>query len=144
MLKENKLTAKRQRCEQVNQAIQIIASHGRRFFFSSSSQSYASMQVDDRGKVWFIDSYSRKRIYTHPTTWGGRWKGFTNGGTLKDLVEKFRDYICTGTQLSAYYLGPERSFDESNVWGYDAESMRAVRDQAGLLPVFRQPIQEAA
>jgi hypothetical protein len=48
---ENKLAAKRKRCEQVNQAIQIIASHGRRFFFSESKQTYASMQVDDRGKV---------------------------------------------------------------------------------------------
>jgi hypothetical protein len=141
---ENKLAAKRQRCEQVNQAIQIIASHGRRFFFSESKQTYASMQVDYRGKVWLIDDYSQKRIYTHPTPWGGRWKGFSHGGTLKDLVEQFRDYICTGKQINSAYLGLQRSWDESNTWGYHADSMREVREQAGLLPVFRPTVQEAA
>lgn len=141
---ENKLAAKRQRCEQVNQAIQIIASHGRRFFFCQQKQTYASIQVDDRGKVWFIDDYSQKRIYTHPTPWGGRWKGFSRGGTLKGLVEQFRDYICTGKQINSVYLGLQRSWDESNIWGYDEEGMRSVRDHAGLLPIFLQPIQDAA
>jgi hypothetical protein len=141
---ENKLAAKRQRCEQVNQAIQIIASHGRQFFLCQSKQAYASMQVDDRGRVWFIDDYSQKRIYTHPTPWGGRWKGFSHGGTLKGLVERFRDYICTGKQINSAYLGLQRSLDESNIWGYDADSMQAVREQAGLLPVFRPTTQEAA
>jgi hypothetical protein len=141
---ENKLAAKRQRCEQVNLVIQIIANHGHRFFFSQSNQAFACMQVDDRGKVWFIDDYSQKRIYTHPTTWGGRWKGFSHGGTLKSLVEQFRDYICTGEQISSAYLGLQRSWDESNIWGYEEESMKAVREQAGLLPVFRPTVQEAA
>ncbi|UVM48597.1 hypothetical protein LOY38_19710 [Pseudomonas sp. B21-015] len=141
---ENKLTLKMRRAEHVNQAIRIIGDHGRRFFFSQASGRYASMVVDQRGKIWFVDDYSGKRIFTHETAWGGRWRGFSHGGTLRRMVEEFRDYIRTGDPLSPFYLGPERSFDESNIWGYDAEGMRAVREQAGALPVFRQPEQVAA
>ena len=140
---ENKLALKRQRVEHVNQAIRIIADHGRRFFYSQAVNRYASMEVDQRGKVWFIDDYSGKRIFTHETVWGGRWRGFNHGGTLKDLVKELRDYICTGKPLHAGYLGPER-FDDSNIWGYDEAGMKAVREQAGALPVFRQPVAEAA
>ncbi|SED28282.1 hypothetical protein SAMN04490185_3173 [Pseudomonas frederiksbergensis] len=140
MRKENKLALKRQRAEQVNQAIQIIADHGRRFFYSQTVNRYASMEVDHRGKVWFIDYYSGKRVFTHETVWGGRWRGFTHGGMLKDVVKAFRDYICTGEPMHPGYLGPERSFDESNIWGYDDEGMKVVREQAGALPVFRQPV----
>lgn len=142
MPKENKLTLKRQRAEQVNQVIRIIGAHGRRFFFNQVSDRYASMEVDQRGKVWFIDDYSARRIFTQKTTWGGRWRGFSHGGTLRSLVEGFRDYIRTGEPLHPGYLRPER-FDDSNIWGYDEEGMRAVREQAGVLPVFSLPDQIA-
>ena len=101
------------------------------------------MEVDRRGKVWFIDDYSGNRIFTHETVWGGRWRGFSHGGTLRDLVKEFRGYICTGEPLHPGYLGPER-FNDSNIWGYDAEGMQAVREQAGALPVFRQPVSQSA
>ena len=140
---ENKLSLKQQRVEQVNQVIRIIADHGHRFFFNERQQAYASMEVDQFGKVWFIDDYIRKRVYTHKTPWGGRWNGFSHGGTLKGIVERFRDYIRTGAPVSPFYLGPER-FDDSNIWGYDEASMKAVREQAGALPVFRQLVAEAA
>ena len=140
---ENKLALKRQRAEQVNQVIQIIADHGRRFFYSQAGDRYASMEVDARGKVWFIDDYTGKRIFTHKTVWGGRWRGLSHGGTLRAVVEAFRDYIRTGEPIHPGYLGPER-FNDSNIWGYDEEGMRAVREQAGALPVFRQPAAETA
>ncbi|WP_397448193.1 hypothetical protein [Pseudomonas sp. NA-150] len=140
---ENKLVLKQQRTEHVNQVIRIIADHGRRFFYSQASNRYASMEVDLRGKVWFIDDYSGKRIFTHETVWGGRWKGFTHGGTLRDLIKAFRDYIRTGEPLHPGYLGPER-FDDSNIWGYDEAGMKDVREQAGVIPVFRQQVSEAA
>ncbi|WP_223511127.1 hypothetical protein [Pseudomonas sp. GL-B-19] len=140
---ENKLTLKRQRAEQVNQVIRIIADHGRRFFYSQAVNHYASMEVDQRGKVWFIDDYTGKRIFTHKTVWGGRWRGFSHGGTLRAVVEAFRDYIRTGEPIHPGYLGPER-FNDSNIWGYDEEGMRSVREQAGALPVFRQPAAETA
>ncbi len=131
------LAAKQLRVAEVNQVICIIANHGRRFFFSQSSQCYASMEVDARGRVWFIDDYSGKRIYTHPTTWGSKWRGFTHGGTLRALVEAFRDYIITGKSLNPFYLGPERNnLSHGNIWGYEPEAMHAVREQACALTVF--------
>ncbi len=140
---ESKLMLKQQRTEQVNQVIRIIGAHGRRFFFNQVADRYASMEVDHRGKVWFVDDYSARRIFTHETNWGGRWRGFSHGGTLRSLVEGFRDYIRTGEPLSPFYLGPER-FDDSNIWGYDEDGIKAVREQAGILSVFRQPVSEAA
>lgn len=134
----SKTAQKHQRAEHVNQVIKIIADHGRRFFYSQSVDRYASMEVDQRGMVWYIDNYTGKRIFTHETVWGGKWRGFSHGGTLKDLIKKFRDYIRTGEPLHPGYLGPER-FNDTNVWGYDEEGMRAVREHAGGLPVFRQP-----
>jgi hypothetical protein len=109
---KNKLTLKQQRAEQVNQAIRIIADHGRRFFYSHAVNRYANMEVDQRGKVWFIDSYSGKRIFTHETVWGGKWRGFSNGGTLRQLVENFRDYIRTGEPMNPFYLGLRRGGHE--------------------------------
>ena len=140
---ENKLALKRKRAEHVNQAIRIIADHGRRFFYCQVVNRYASMEVDARGKVWFIDDYSGKRIFTHETVRGGRWRGFSHGGTLRAVVEAFRDYIRTGEPMHPGYLGPER-FNDSNIWGYDKAGMKAVREQAGALPVFRQPVAEDA
>jgi hypothetical protein len=134
---ESKLMLKQQRTEHVNHVIRIIGAHGRRFFFNQVDDRYASMEVDQRGKVWFIDDYSARRIFTHKTNWRGQWPGFSHGGTLRSLVEGFRDYIRTGEPMHPGCLGPER-FDDSNIWGYDAEGMRAVREQAGTLPVFRQ------
>lgn len=66
----------------------------------------------------------------------------SHGGTLKELIRVFRDYICTGEQVRLGYLGPAQ-FNDSNIWGYDEEGMRAVREQAGVLPVFSPPDQIA-
>jgi hypothetical protein len=93
--------------------------------------------------VWFTDGYSLKRVYTHDSPFGNNWIGFSHGGTLRHLVIEFRDYIRTGKQVSPWYLGPER-FGQENIWGYDDHGMKAVREQAGALPVFRQPVAAAA
>lgn len=105
---------------------------------------YARIEVDHRGRVWWIDDYSGERIYTHKTGISSRWRGFTHGGTLRDLVERFRDYTCTGESLPLWLLGPERSWSDGNIWGYPADAMQKVREQAGALPVFIQPERAAA
>lgn len=132
------LTTKRQRCDQVNQAIRIIAAHGRRFFYCQSVDAFASMEVDDKGRIWFVDDYSHKRIYTHRPSYA-RWRGFSHGGTLRNLVERFRDFIRTGKPVHPGYLGQERE-DGSNIWGYEPDAMAIVRAEAGALLVFRQPV----
>lgn len=116
-----------------NEAIRIIGSHGHRFFYSSEFDRFARFNIDDRGRVWFIDNYSGTPIYTH---YNGRWRHFNNGGTLKALVIKMRDYITKGQKLSRGYIGPETSWTDGNVWGYSEEEMRIVREKAGDLPCF--------
>jgi hypothetical protein len=54
-----------QRLEHANQMIQVIAAHGRRFFFSTHHQSHARVVLDSRGRFWWVDDYTGKRIYTH-------------------------------------------------------------------------------
>ncbi|CAN7661319.1 hypothetical protein LJR232_005024 [Aquipseudomonas alcaligenes] len=143
MNQSKSLTAKQQRAEQVNQAIRIISEHGRQFFRCRNTGNVARMEVDARGRVWFHDYYTRKRIYTHPTPFGNEWYGFTSGGTLRHLVERFRDYISTGKPLGSNLLGPQR-FNDTNIWGYEEDAMARVRTLAGALPVFRQQDEEQA
>lgn len=132
------LADKQSRCNLVNEAIRIIGSHGRRFFYCKSKDAWASMEVDARGRVWFVDDYTRRRVYTHEASFGNDWIGFSHGGTLRNLVELFRDFIRTGKPLHPGYLGHERE-DGSNIWGYEPEAMAIVRAQAGALAMFRQP-----
>ena len=77
-------------------------------------------------------AYSGKRIFTHETVRGGKWWGFSHGGTLKDLVKEFRDYICTGESLHLGHLGPER-FNDSNIWGL-LQGRHARGTRAGRRP----------
>lgn len=113
------------RLEKVNALLAVIAGCGRRFFHHKGRIS--RMRVDDRGRVWFWDSYSQKEIYTHCET--GRWRGFTNGGTLRSLVCGLRDYIASG-DASGVHLGPwPDTFCDGDLWGYGA-SMATVQAQA--------------
>jgi len=129
---------KQKRLESANQLIQIISSHGRRFFFNEKHQRTSSMVIDTGGKVYFIDDYTGKAIYTHKTGFHHGWRGFSHGGTLRTLVEMMRDYVTKGVQIPAHYLGLERSFTNGNIWGYSPEEMQAVRDKASLLPIIKE------
>jgi hypothetical protein len=131
--------SKQERANHANALIAVIGKHGRRFFYNQPHNRLAHFEVDARGKVWFHDDYSAKRIYTHKTGFSARWRGFSHGGTLRSLVEAMRDYICTGTTLEPGWIGLERSFTESNIWGYPEEDMRACRAEALSLPIIKQP-----
>ncbi|SIT50469.1 conserved hypothetical protein [Paraburkholderia piptadeniae] len=125
------MTTKIDRAVHANQLIRVIASHGRRFFYCVPTDRYARIELDPRGRVWFIDDYSAKPIYTHNY---GNWRGFTHGGTLRDLVDDMRDYIMTGKRIGSWKITRPRE-DGSNTWGYDKESAEAVRNAAFLLPI---------
>ena len=127
---------KQARLDHANQLIQIISSHGRRFFFSEKQQRTASLIMALNGRIWFVDDYTGKAIYTHKTGFNHNWRGFSHGGTLRTLVEMMRDYVSKGVQIPAYYLGCERSFTNGNIWGYSPEEMQAVREKAALLPII--------
>lgn len=116
---------KLRRTEVANRFMEIIASHGRRFFYHGGGVT--RFYVDDRGRVWLVDSYTRKHIYTH---YEGRWKGFTNGGTLKSLCEALRDYILGRDEFPMRALGPWPEWVcGGDLWGYGDEAMKKVRDE---------------
>lgn len=122
------------RVEHANALIQVIAAHGRRFFFNAGQNAFASMSVDSNGVVWIQDDYTRMLVNTMPRDTA--WKGFSHGGTLRSLVEDMRDYIVTGNTIALGTLGPERMFNAGNIWGYEQDQMAAVRIEASVLPIM--------
>lgn len=134
----NKRTAERaQRAEHVNALIKIIGSHGRRFFYSPQFDRFAHVELR-QGRVYFVDDYSDRAIYTHATGFVSHWRGFSHGGTLRDLVERLRDYIIDGQPLpigviGRYLVGTNPA---SNVWGYSRDAIIATRQEAAKLPIF--------
>jgi hypothetical protein len=123
---------RRERALAVNRFLGVIAAHGRRFFHHNGEVS--RFEVDQRGRVWFIDSYTHARIYTH---YHGRWRGFTQGGTLKSLCENFREFIMHGTQLNPKLFGPwPEWYCNANLWGY-GDDMKVVRRSARDLSIIK-------
>ena len=84
-------TNKQLRAVTANQMLEAIAGCGRRFFSDSGNTS--RFEVDERGRIWFIDCYKGRRIYTH---YAGRWRGFSQGGTLRALVLKLVELYASG------------------------------------------------
>ena len=113
-----------ERCETANNFIHCISTHGRKFFHHKGETS--RLELDERGRVWFVDKYSKKRIYTH---YRYDWRGFTEGGTLRNLVKHLRDYIKTGKHLphSALFF-PDWACD-GDIWGY-GEDMEIIQNFA--------------
>jgi hypothetical protein len=124
----NKFDAKLQRAGHANALIQIISDHGRRFFFCRSTGRVAYLILKG-GRVYLVDDYTGATIYTHKTSFGNGWRGFSHGGTLRNLIEMLRDYIVHGTLLHPSYIAQD-------CWAYDASAVLAVRRHAYLLPMF--------
>ena len=127
-----------QRCLVANEFIRVIARHGRQFFRhpvirnpqTVDDYRVAWFQLDGRGRLWFHDAFSEKRIYTHRE---GRWRGFTNGGTLLGLVKLLRDYILGRHELPMGALGPwPKDVCGGDLWGY-GDSMNDVRRECAAL-----------
>lgn len=140
---------KEQRLAHANELIKIIARHGRRFFFSKRFHSdrfgevvetpagRVAMLVLRNGRVYHFDEYTGKTIYTHWTPFGNDWRGFSHGGTLRSLVEKMRDYVMTGEQISLDFIAPTMRDGKSNLWGYGREAAYNVRTEAAKLPIIK-------
>jgi len=117
-------TEREARVNQANEFIEVIASCGRRFF--EHDGRIARFNLDDRGRLWFTDAYTQKEIYVAMPRY--RWRGFSNGGTLRSLVENLSGYIRHGQPLWMGYFEPMRS--GANAWGYNEEAMGRVRAAA--------------
>lgn len=122
---------KQQRADNANRLVEVIASCGRRFF--RHDDAIAGFGLDHRDRIWFTDAYTKRRIYTH---YKYEWRGFSNGGTMRRLIEQLRDYISTG-EPQRLALGPWPSwYCDGDLWGYgdDMEAVRAAARDYGILP----------
>jgi hypothetical protein len=113
-----------ERCEDANRFIECVARNGRKFFFHKGEIS--RLELDKNGRVWFVDSYSKKRVYTH---YRYDWRGFSEGGTLQRLIKNLRDFIKTGKKLPEQSLFFPKWACEGDVWGYGAD-METVQNYA--------------
>lgn len=122
--------ARLERVMHANALIKVISDHGRRFFWSESGQRLASIEMDARGKLWWIDDYRGSRVcmerfgrYEH------NWRGFSHGGTLKQLAQAMRNYIKTGETISIGYIA-------ASYWGYSDQAAADCKANAAALPII--------
>lgn len=122
------------RVRRANELLRAIGGTGCHFFFHDGRFAY--FHVDVWGAIWFHDSYTQRPIYTHSR---GRWRGFTGGGTLRELVTALRDYIRTGNPIRPHLLGPWPEWlCGGDLWGY-GEDMTQVRAAARRLGIIYIP-----
>lgn len=122
--------ARLERLQHANDLIKAISEHGRRFFWNERDKRLARLEMDDRGKLWWIDDYRGSRVCVE--RFGGRehaWRGFSHGGTLKSLVQMMRDYVKNDTPISAWYIAQD-------CWGYNPEEAAACRAQVANNPAL--------
>lgn len=132
---KNKYT-KQERLNHANELIKVISEHGRHFFYNKEKNSLAELRIDENGRVWFKDDYTKKWIFTHKTNWTNTWKGFSHGGTLQDLIQQMREYIIKGTQIHEGYIGLKRTYQDGNIWGYPDEDLKKVLENAKKIPII--------
>lgn len=126
-------TSKHERCDRANQLIRRISELGHRTFHYQGVT--ARLEVDSRGRVWFHDEYSKKRIYT---AYRYRWRGFNHGGTMRALIDALCDYIKTGRPICGH-LGPWSDWlYGGDLWGYGIENMENIRAYATELGIYQE------
>jgi hypothetical protein len=127
-----KQLTKAQRVGIANKAVEIIASHGRKFFSLAAegrqveNNRISRFELHDNGRIWFIDKYSQKPIYV---MWRrSHWRGFSEGGTLQDLICALADWIVgKKEQFPIKHFGPwPQIVCDGDLWGYGPE-MEIVR-----------------
>lgn len=126
------MATKAERAEQANRFLAAIAGCGRKFFAHNGRVS--RFEVDGRGRIWFVDAYREAKIYT-ACKWS-RWRGFSEGGTLRALVLQLCDFIRSGTPATIH-LGPWPDWIcGGDLWGYgsDMEQVRQAAQAAGVVP----------
>lgn len=130
------MSTKHQRVEACNELLEAISDCGRRFFYCERELNppHAERRAyfrTYRGAVYFVDSYSGREIYTAWTR--GSWRGFSQGGTLRDIVIKLSDFIRTGSTIAPSLLGPWPDWIcGGDLWGYGADMVKVRRKAVEL------------
>lgn len=119
---------KAERLADANYLILQISMFGRRFFYYERGNRVARFEYSIDGKLWLRDEYTDKRVYV---AYRGNWRNFSNGGTLRRLIEALALYIRTGERIPAGHLGPwPDHYCDGDLWGYGKEEMARLRGAA--------------
>ncbi len=123
--------SKEQRLQQANELLVLIASKGREFFRHEGRVAHFELR---NGRVWYVDAYTQRAIYTHSTY--SRWRGFTGGGTLLAVIRGLSKWIHTGQAVEDNHYGPWPDwYCGGDVWEYgsDMEIIRAKAREIGVI-----------
>ncbi|RDL44321.1 hypothetical protein DN730_07910 [Marinomonas piezotolerans] len=124
-----------ERVDHANELIKLIAIYGREFL--SHEGTIAHIELGKGGKVFYVDAYTRRRVYTNREH--VRWSGFSEGGTMQSLISHLKRYILEGTPIDKRLIAnPGFYQDGGNIWGYDQREAEKLREQAFKLPMFDQ------
>jgi hypothetical protein len=142
----SKIDEKLERLVHANAVIAAMSRHGRRFFYSKTNDTTAALSLDKSGRVRLTDEYTQK---TFLIVKNGRWRHFSNGGTLRSLIEALAGYVRTGQQVNPLRFGPFPDYlCDGDLWGYGDEAMEAVRadiaDNPAVAPRVAEPKEEVA
>ena len=123
------------RANRANELIETIADRGREFFSHPDRHGVSRFEVATNSRIWFVDGYTGKRIYLHYKYWG---REFSEGGTLRDLVNALKIYIVTGATIPAGHFGPWPHWIlDSDLWGYGLDNMETIRAKAAELGIVK-------
>lgn len=111
----------RDRYKEANKVIEIVASHGRRFFWSPIHERLARFGLDRYGQIWYVDEHTGMKV--HPFG-DGCWPGFVHGSTLRFLIAKLANYIKTGEPVPLSQFPFE---NDASCWAYGEAEMHKVR-----------------
>jgi hypothetical protein len=121
------MTDQEKRVEIINQIITEIASRGRKFF--NHNGRIAKLKLVGRSVYYEREWIPESRVVPAYILVSGKSKKafelFHHGGTLKNLIKNFAEYIITGTagdELRGSLYNPH--------WGYDPEDMAAIQAKA--------------
>lgn len=127
---------KMNRVERTNELLRLISVSGRRFFYHANSGRVSQFEIAENGRLYFRDKYS-DRLLPCSHTKGKAWQRyFSEGGTLKSLVEALANYIKTGKTIAPLVFGPwSPTTCNGDLWGYGAD-METVRQHALKLGII--------
>lgn len=123
------------RLQRANAIIVTISNCGRHFFRQSIDGRVSKFEIAENGRLYFRDKYSDHRLPCSHTK-GRAWQQhFTEGGTLKSLIEAIANYIKTGETISLFFFGPWAATTcNGDLWGY-GDDMELVREHAKRLGI---------
>jgi hypothetical protein len=130
------LAGRRERAEKANELIKAIASCGRKVFLHNRAgdEVLSRFEIDPLDRIWFRDGWTGRAIFMHQPGYA-KWRGFTEGGTMRFLIQDLRRFIQFGTLVHASHFGPWPQYIcGGDLWGY-GEDMAKVREAAKSLGI---------